>query len=206
MRRLRSTLDGVTKAKEATAAEVTRLTGELELLQAQVGPVSDIVDQKKWVEVLAKTMQCERRKMLRTLAVRASAAAARLGVSDFSAHHFLDNEGAFIELFTRLVTMLEERAASFDQQLEEEYQELLDIAGTCIFSNLFHANPKLDSAAMMQPPEGALASRYSAEVREAVGALQNIFKWRKDDELEETSGKASAGVAGKDTGDSGSTA
>ena len=62
-----------------------------------------------------------------------------------------------------------------DSVVEEECLELLNIAGTRIFSNLLLADPKIDLATTLRKVEPSPSPKVVMQVKEAVDALLKLF-------------------------------
>ncbi|KAM0882821.1 hypothetical protein ACQ4PT_032037 [Festuca glaucescens] len=202
---VRASLDKVTQAKDVAASEASKLMDELASLQAQVGPITEAVEKNRHEALAALMLKREWCKMFRTLAVLASSAVKLLGVRDFRVPA-IDDDTAFLQLFTQIVEKLEGAAVSLDKLIEEECRKLLSIAGTRIFANLLHANLSLDFATVLRRVDPSLAFKLAKGVKDHVEALLKLYQWKKDGESAGTSSEASDDALGGDLNDSGSSA
>ena len=100
-----------------------------------------------------------------------------------------------------IVDVMEAAVKKQDGIVKEECRDLLNVAGTCIFSNLLLADPQFDLATALRRVEPSLPCKIAAEVKEAVDALLKLFV-RKAETADEESDDAS----GEDVDDSGSSA
>jgi hypothetical protein len=195
LRDARSSLDKVTWAKDQAAGEAARLSEELSSLHGQIGPVTKIIEASQQAAAEAQTLQRERCKMFRTLAVRANVATARLGVGDLRIPSLLpsDDPVAFLQLFTQIVEKLETAATSLDNIVEEECRELLSFVGTRIFPNLLHGDPSFDFGAALQVVEPVIVPNLAEGVKVHVEALLMLYQRKKDGEASEASGDEASG-------------
>jgi hypothetical protein len=182
------------RAKDLANNEVAWLQEELTSLHGQIGPVTKIVEASQRAATEPQTLKHERCKMFRMLAVRASAAVARLGVRDFPISSYLlsDDPAAFLQLFTKIVEKLEIAAMSLDNVVEEECREPLGLTGTRVFSNLLRVDPAFDFSMVLRPVERSAALKLMEGTKEAMEALTKLYQREKGDGTGESSGDESS--------------
>src|SRR5664279_2944196 len=112
--------------------------------------------------------------MFRELVTRARGAVTRLGVEGLVSSEG-DDAAAYLTFFSELVEKLDKAATGVDSIVDEECHELLSIAATRIFSNLYHANPKFDFGPMLRPVEREHAAALAKEVAEHVEVLVQVY-------------------------------
>src|SRR5664279_2320957 len=174
LRKTKITLKAESEAKDCAAKEGGRFQKELLALQEQVGPVTEALHRSQEAEKHALVLQRERGKMFRELAARGRGATTRLGVEGLSSPDG-DDAAAYLTFFAELVVKLEAAATGVDNIVDEECRDLLSVAATRVFSNLYHANPGFDFSPVLKPVEREFAAALVKEVTGPVEALLQLY-------------------------------
>jgi hypothetical protein len=149
------------------------------------------------------TLRRERCKMFRTIAARANSAIGLLGASDFRIPTD-DEDATFLQLFTQIAGKVEAAATNFNNIVEVDCRELLSLAGTRIFANLLHADPRFNFTTVLHRMEPAHAFKLSQGVKEHVETLLKFYQRNKDGDSTEASSETSGDTLDEDVDDSGS--
>ena len=173
----------MTEANEAADTELAELRAEVASLREQVGPVVELVEQSKANVAQAASLKRERSKMFRALVRRTQSVLSSLGANhvDIPSALDADDPAAFAPYFNGVLTELEVAATQLGNVIAEECRELLHLAGTRIFSNLFRIVPDLKHRRVLRPEkklkknaseeERAAALELARKVRDAAAAL-----------------------------------
>jgi hypothetical protein len=109
---------------------------ENEAMVQQIVGLTKELHEAKDTQAEALLLWRQRVQMFRYISARAMEAARRLGIQGLSLPPAPEDDGAFLHFFGQLMDKLVEAAAKVTELIDAEYRELLELAGTRIFSNL----------------------------------------------------------------------
>jgi hypothetical protein len=120
----------------------------------------------------------QRVQMFRGFSARIMEAVNRLGIEGLTLPTIPEDDRSILHFFSQLAEKLVEASAKVSELIDAECRELLELAGTRIFSNIQRLSPDLDLEEVLQrrapPPPGTPDRAAQARAERLDIALQRL--------------------------------